>query len=240
MPIDLAKAVGGGGGRIARKRQLFIANGTFSRPANMVGNTVWVSLIGGGGGGDRSTTRNELSQAAYGGDYLQNIPVDIGTASSVPVTVGAGGVGRSSVVVPGSGSPSSFGGYLSVSGGAPASMDGSLSPPVSTGAPGGRLYANGGSPAGATYGGPDRAYPGRTNGPYGCGPVVGAWVGVYLNPSAGSGLMFDGLYGTPTKDSSGWPSGIGYGAGGHSTYGSVGGPGSGKPGAVLVEWDEEA
>ena len=78
MGINLSSLLGGG---MLLKRQLITESGNWVRPAKMAGNTVWLTGIGGGASGRNHSTLSYI----YGGDggqYVIQIPVDIGAAGA--------------------------------------------------------------------------------------------------------------------------------------------------------------
>ena len=48
MSLNLSSLLGGG---LILKQQLITASGNWNRPAKMAGNTVWLTMIGGGASG---------------------------------------------------------------------------------------------------------------------------------------------------------------------------------------------
>jgi len=82
----------GGGGSLAKYQfQLFTSSGTFTLPAKLVGDTVQVTGIGGGQGGNRgASTLN--SYGGNSGEATYAYPVVI--TADVSVVVGAGGARR--------------------------------------------------------------------------------------------------------------------------------------------------
>ena len=88
--------------------QVFTSNGTWTRPTGIT--RVRVQLVGGGGGG---TGHGEAGGAGgYSERYL-----DVTSISSVAITIGGGGGGVNYHNIGGGGGTTSFGPYLSASGG---------------------------------------------------------------------------------------------------------------------------
>lgn len=202
---------------LVQKSQLFTANGTWNRPANMVGNTVIITGIGGGGSGNTSSTASTC-QGGDGGQYVIDMPVDIGAATSVAVTIGAGGAAlpASGNTTGNAGSPTSFGAFVTLSGAGAVTA----SRPTPVGAPGGTAGVQG------TFGG---------HTPLGYG-------GVNLNSAAapgGGGLILDASGKSGGARAGFATPALGYGAGGNGT--NVSAPTNqvqGASGALRVTWWE--
>lgn len=108
--INLSSLLGGG---MLLKQQIITADGNFVRPAKMAGNTVWLTMIGGGSSGVAQT-----GQAGIGGQYLIRFPVDIGTATSIACVIGLGGAQTTATTgAHNPGGTTSFGSLISVIGG---------------------------------------------------------------------------------------------------------------------------
>jgi hypothetical protein len=82
-------------------QQIFTSSGTWTRPSGC--KKIFVQLVGGGGNGN--------SDFGSSGGYSQEL-IDVTSTSSVSVTVGAGGTGNG-----GNGGTTSFGSFLSATGG---------------------------------------------------------------------------------------------------------------------------
>lgn len=111
MALNLSSLFGGG---MILKQQLITANGDWVRPERMAGNTVYVTMSGGGSSG----VGGSPVIGGMGGQYVIRIPVDIGALPSVPCVIGQGGaqVGSASGAH-NPGGPTSFSNLLSVLGG---------------------------------------------------------------------------------------------------------------------------
>ena len=101
-------------------RQQFDVSGTWNKPAQdgiVIGKLALVQVWGGGGGGGRGSP--ELPSGGGGGQYSEMFLNLADLDSSVTVTVGAGGVGRTGSSGDGTaGGSSSFGAFLTALGGA--------------------------------------------------------------------------------------------------------------------------
>lgn len=216
MAINLSSLLGGG---MILRQELFTATGTWNRPAKMAGDTVWVTIIGGGASGKPSATTINR-RGGNGGQWRIQVGVDIGSATSVPCTVGTGGAVPGANDTENAGSASSFGAFLTALGG-----------PVSTVASP-SFSAPGGTPTGTA--GADVAQGGDTPLGYGGRPLgagsAGGGGGLGLGPNP------------PTVSGTGLPAGDrpaqGYGAGGSVNASTVNAHLAGLDGAILVEWPE--
>ena len=103
--------------------ETFNTSGTWTKPA--VGSMARIQVWGGGSGGDRRTTTTNARGGGGGGYNEITVPL-ASLDSTVTVTVGAGGAGRTGSAGDGSaGGTSTFGALLGASGGLP---DSSLTP----------------------------------------------------------------------------------------------------------------
>ena len=220
---SVAQVGGSGGGSVAvvRRSQLITESGTWYRPTGMVGNVVRLTQIG-GGASCRPSATSTSRRGGNGGQWHINVPVDIGTATSVACTVGAGGGIPGANDTQNPGGATSFGAFLTSLGG-PVST--TASPPFS--APGG---IPGGSSAGldvAQGGDTPLGYGGRSITSATAGGGGGLGLGPNPPTAVGTGLYYPGD--RPAQ---------GYGAGG-SVYNSVSAAHcAGVQGVILVEWDE--
>ena len=216
----LSDFMGGGGASIVR-RQLFTANGTWTKPSGVIGEQVWVTMIGGGSSG---------VSASYGppgtsGQHYIREPLDVSAETSVAVTIGAGGTAVNGGGANANGDPggaSSFGALLSASGGASGEATGSVYLTDTFGMNAGSVSSNDNPlPISGSFGAP---LPYRRGG-------LGIYGGTGLHlgpstPSSGAGTDTDGF------------SSFGFGAGGGNASGNASDSGEGAPGAVMIEWLE--
>jgi len=215
-----------GGGAAKYQFQLFTSSGTFTLPAKLVGDTVRVTAIGGGGSGCLGGTTG-TSWGGNSGAYAQQMAVSI--AANQTVTIGAGGL-----------SPATGGNANGLSGG--NTVFGSLTFVGGGGGSSGPLNPNNtGGAVGGAYNSANAGYAADSPlGPF--GGNGGHMTHALGGPGAG-GLILDstGIKGGDNTHSSNYRhyGGRGYGAGG-AAYASTNLPsGAGAQGAVLVEWMEE-
>lgn len=102
-------------GTLTLKEVVFNASGTFTMPSGVVGNQIIVGCTGGGGGGSKINAEYFLG-AGGGGSGRTSGTFTLSVGEQVPITVGSGG-SFSSFGEGGLGGNSSFGGYISCSGG---------------------------------------------------------------------------------------------------------------------------
>ena len=95
--------------------QTFNSSGTWTKPLS--GTMARIQVWGGGGGGERATGTIQYAQGGGGGGYSeQTVPLST-LASSVAVTIGAGGVGRTGSAGAGTdGGQSTFGSVFATGG----------------------------------------------------------------------------------------------------------------------------
>ncbi|MBY5940392.1 phage tail protein [Halomonas sp. DP5N14-9] len=170
-----------------------------------------VTVVGGGGGGGHSETSAACGGGGGGGGAAYAY-VDLSGVSSVAITVGGGGSGKSSGSTGGgsTGGTSSFGTYLTCTGGSGGSIPTAGGSGSTTGSGAVILPVSSASPGGSTQEG---------------------------NAVSGSGGGFGGAGAAQTTRPKGADGGApgGGGAGGGGTGGSRGG-GDGASGSVIIEW----
>ncbi|WP_411386981.1 phage tail protein [Pseudomonas sp. MPB03] len=189
-----------------RGTQVFKTAGVFTWGVPVGVKKAWVTVIGGGGGGGRAGVSGAGSGGGGGGGLAQEL-VDLSGVSSVTVTVGAGGAGATvDSGVGETGATSSFGTYLSATGGAGGFGNASSG------------YANGPGSGGLGTGGDFNTSLGAGQPSYG--------------PYGGSG---GGPGSRSTQGAVAGNTGLGPGGGGSgATFGYNGG--AGAAGNVIIQW----
>jgi hypothetical protein len=198
--------IGGG-----MKHQIFTSSGTFTVPSGVT--SVLVTLIGGGGGGSKGRGTDAPGSGGGSGGVYYRTPVTVTSGSSISVTIGAGGAGGAGTTYNGSaGGTSSFGTYLSATGGAGGVNNG----------------------AWATYGGapgsPATAY-------YTQKGSVGSQESYLDQLGGGGGGTILGSASPMNYSKNGRLDGLAFGGGG-SGGGFRSDGGHGAPGVCIVEWEE--
>lgn len=190
-------------------------SGTFTVPASIT----WLSvrLVGGGGGGAGGNGGSNWAGAGGGsGGYAEGW-IAVTPGQTISYTVGAGGAGgpNSSGATGTAGGTTSFGSFMTATGGGP----GSGGPPTSAGGAAGQ--GTGGQLA--SYGAPGGDGSASTN----------------LAPGGAGGSSAFGGGGRTSTLSNGAPDGKAFGSGGGGIWGT-GGPsavgGAGAPGAILISY----
>ena len=191
--------------------QGFTVSGSFTVPASVTAVEV---EVWGGGSGSYASVANLPSGGGAGGGYARKRIAGVIPGQTVPVTVGAGGAGGTTAgAAPSGGGTSSFGTYVSATGG-------SLNPLSSLSYP-----LNGNTPSGTGVNG-DINIPGSA------GQAGILTVGGLGGGSAMGGTQNSGTYGVAGLFPGGGASGAGTGASGSNPY-------NGAPGAagyVIVRW----
>lgn len=206
--------VGSGGGEDRLITELITHSSTWAMPAGVKDNLINVRVFGGGGAGYYLSTDGR--GGGGGGGHMNAGAYTITPGTNVTVTIGAGGpVGN---IPPSAGGVTSFGAYVSASGGAGG---GNLGASIATGGAGGAggggaswdagIQTTGG--AGSYGGGGGAGLTGITNG------SAGGQGGTYGGGGGGGGYSSaDGAGGTTT--------GVGCGAGGKAWSARNGGAGT--------------
>ena len=199
--------------------QAFTSGGSFTVPAAIVE----VTVVGGGGGATGANPNgggagNYLSGAGGGaGGLAKKRITGLTIGATIAVTVAAGGPGAGttdgggSPVTANPGGTSSFGSYVSATGG------------------GGGGW---GAPTTSAGGGPGAGVGGDVNsfGGYGSDGQAGVFTGM-----GNGGSSFFGSGGRAASGQNGY-NGAAYGSGGGGSYGFPFNGGNGAPGIVMVEW----
>lgn len=215
---------------------------------NIVGGAVDVRLFGGGGSsGDANLTYSYQNFAGGGGGgYMAHDTVTVRTGQIVPITIGAGGARRTTGLsgYGGTGGITSFGDYLSASGGGGGQCQSSYGTGGNGGTGGGAsadvsqaaVVGKGGDGDYGGGGGGANAQPGGAGGSYGGGGGGGGSYSDYYS-AGGNGGTYGGGGGGGFRASS-----SGRGTGGTAgTYGGAGGRGgaSGSAGIDTTGMDLE-
>lgn len=206
--------------------QLITSSTTWVKPTTMIGDTILLTAIGGGGSGCLGGGAGSCF-GGNGGESVQRMPVG-GITTDQTVTIGAGGAALTAAVnANGNPGGNTVFGSLTFSGG------------------GGGVFNNTyTSKVGGSFGGTYQTtltLPGTSQ-----GGVFGAGLAHLLGAvggPGGGGLILDasGTRGGETTAplSNRHVGGLGYGAGGGAATSNTYDSGAGAPGAVLVEWWEE-
>lgn len=187
----------------------FTSSGSFQVPAGVtqIEVEVW-----GGGAGSFASTSSASSGGGGGGGYARKRITSLTPGQTIAVTVGVGGSAGSTGVAPTSGQGSSFGSYVSATGGSVNPLA-TLSSPQLGGGPG---YGQGGDAN--LFGSAGQSGSGNIGGMGGAGAM--------------GGMQNSGTNGNAGLSPGGGASGAGTGSGGNTPY-----PGaSGAGGLVIVRW----
>lgn len=194
--------------------QVFTSSGTFTVPAGIT--KVKVTVVGGGGGGGGGMGNSAVAGAGGGmGGFGIKIISGLTPSSTVSVTCGAGGSGGGTANSPGpagtgtSGGTSSFGAYISCTGGS-----------------GGQGAFNGGVSVGGAGGS-------SSGGDFNSTGTSGGNAGSSGGPNGYGGGMSGGAAKATGTGNAGT---LGCGGGGGGSYPSAGSGGAGGNGVVIVEW----
>jgi hypothetical protein len=111
---------------------VFTSSGTFTVPAGVT--KAKVTVIGGGGGAKHSTNIASYTVGGGGGGTAIEVLSGLTPGAAIAVTVGTGGAGNTAYgsTPGGTGGTSSFGSYLSATGGAGGAIPLSTQPPYSS------------------------------------------------------------------------------------------------------------
>jgi len=197
--------------------QVFDASGTWTKPLGTPDDAVViVEAWGAGGGGSNNTSSNSAASGGGGGQYAMRILRAGDLASTVAVTVPAGGAAGAA------GSPASFGSHLVAYGGGGGAGVASNNSRVASGGGGGGHFGTGGNGvANSTNGTSTSAAAGAAG-----DMLAGAGgVATYSDPTASGSAGGEGYFGGGGGGGCGRTSaGAGSGAlGGRSVHGGAGG-----------------
>jgi len=243
----LANAGGGSGG--GSQSQTFTSSGVFTVPSGVT--SVWVTCTAGGGGGgggaDDCASNAAGGGGGGGGEWFSNF-IKVTANENIPVTIGNGGIGGPGAVcgggngsAGGNGYSTSFGSYLTLSGGSGGSggVPGSLC--INGGNGGGAGGGLGGGTtnfgscgsSGGSAGGSNSGATGGAGGGAGADCQGNYWSGaggkmIFYNgmKSFGGGARGNGPCGPPYDGGGGGGAGLG-GPGGNGGGNGAGGGGGG-------------
>ncbi|WDE07299.1 hypothetical protein SG34_010620 [Thalassomonas viridans] len=227
-------------GNLVLVTEIITESGFWQRPENLIGDAVYLDMIGGGGGGGAAVANGgndtDGGNGGNSGSFVIDYFVDISSvavAENVAVTIGDGGDGALKIDAGNatarhngqSGAPTSFGSFVSVSGGAYGRAD----------------YTN--LTAGGFVGGHGSAadtFPvvaSRGAGPFGGSPSYtagGGASGLFSTDYITSDIYYD----TNIQDSA--KAGKGYGAGGYGMSMAERPGGKGAKGVMIIKYFVEA
>jgi hypothetical protein len=101
------------GGAVVKKSIVINSSQNWTAPANLAGNTAWITASGAGGGGVPWDPTG-FTRGACGGNYCVKVPVIVAPSSTTLVTIGAGGTAGAV------GGSTSFGSLITLAGGSPS------------------------------------------------------------------------------------------------------------------------
>lgn len=208
-------------------RQVFTASGTWNKPA--VGTVAFVEVFGAGASGGRAGSGNGGGGGA-GGAYMSMLIPMSALASTVAVTVGAGGAAQTSDGSNGAaGGNSSFGSHLAAGGGGGGAGNGADNGGGGGGGPGANTGNSASSSTGATGGLPRGSIAGNITGDPSNANPFGGGGGASTGNAGGAGLYggggggFGSQGGTPTAGGDSVFGGAGGGGGADTSAGAAGG-----------------
>jgi hypothetical protein len=182
--------------------QSFTANGTYTAPSGTT--RVMVQVVGGGGGSAG------YGESGGGGGFAEGV-FQLTAGTSVPVTIGSGGTAVTYYAVAGQGGTTSFGSYISATGGQGANQ----------------YIQHGGGTGGLGAGGQTNLYGGTGTGHMNGGSHAQDGCGGYSYYGGGASVIRH----TPSA-SSNYSAAIGAGASGNE--GNDGSVGSAGPGGMII------
>jgi hypothetical protein len=219
---------------VVKKSQKFITSGNWTRPANIAGDTVYVTACAGGGSGGSSgsTDPGYWSYGGWGGGYVERQPINVLSVPSATVTIGAGGISAGNGNVGNAGGDTSFGSLLTVRGGSGGGRVKNATAPstdiqiafAGSGIAPYMIYSDGTSNPIVSY---------MTQSSSVAGNKKGANSNISNGVFAGGGA--EGRFGNGGDASSGSAL-ANSGAGGGASH--TGSTGSGGSGVLIIEWEE--
>lgn len=190
---------------LTKRQQVFTSSGTFTPSPRLLALGGWVEVLAVGGGGGGWTNGGYIRRGGSGGQVVRGITQVSGPTA---VTVGAGGLGKSSPDAAGTQGGTSSLGSVSAAGGLPAGQYAGGNPD---------WYGYGIDPSGSGSGGPGTR-------------ISGSW---FVHGAGGPGTEGYGCGGAGSTSTSRSPVD---GAANTGHGGSFGG--NGGSGIVIVEWWE--
>lgn len=105
------------GGAVIRKSVVINSSQTWTAPANLAGNTVWITgCAAGGSGAQNGYLSGSDAYGGFGGCFVEKYPVQVTPSTGYAVVIGAGGAGVTSGNGQ-SGGDTTFGSLLTIKGG---------------------------------------------------------------------------------------------------------------------------
>lgn len=220
-----------GGSVVIKKSVVIDSSQTWTAPANLAGNTVWLTGCAAGGSGSQRSTG--VSTGGYGGNYCVKMPVIVTPSAGYLVTIPAGGAG----VTTGdgnSGGDLSFGSLLTLKGGS-----GGINPNGDSQYAVASYFSRFGVKPALIFPSSDSLVGGQTNPAESlngniCGATETNTVSNYISIGGAAGFFGNG----GAAGSNGVSAAANSGAGGGAARGVSGTSGAGGSGRLIIEWEE--